>query len=120
MLLVAGARACGPPIAGTVVERLPVPVPRDSIYWGVYDLTTYSHDPDDDQATPTQDRDYTNDNHLRVRWHGFRDDCALGIETYHVTLLKLDLANATVDDWQEVNSIAVGRSVSTSRREHLP
>ena len=36
-------------------------------------------------------------NVLRVRWHGFHDDCALGIEVYNVTLLVRyeDLRNRT-------------------------
>ena len=135
---VAGVRVCGPPIAGVVAERLPVPVPPGSIYWGVYGLTPYTHDPVDDQGLPTQDRDYTHANVLRVTWHGFRDDCALGIEMYNVTLLRLGplphvqaltAANTTSNmsvqatpestdgeqDWRELNSTVIYRSVIAIR-----
>ena len=105
---------CGPPTAGIVTERLPLPVPPGSLYWGVYALTTYTYDPEDDQTTPTQDRDHTSDNTLRVRWHGFRDNCALGIEAYNVTLLRLaSHADGPYDAWDELNATMLYRSTTS-------
>jgi hypothetical protein len=101
-----GIRACGPPVAGTVVEVWPWPVPPGSTYWGIHALADYTHYDGDDQLPPTQDRDATGSNVLRVRWHGFKDECALGIETYHVSLLlKSDSAEAAnTQTWRVVNS----------------
>ena len=103
-------------MAGTVTEIGPRPVPPSSTYFGVYALTVYSHDPFDDEAGSTQDRDYTHANVMRVRWFGFTDDCALGIERYDVTLLRLgpNITSAfglsPIDMvWQELNSTSVGR-----------
>ena len=115
LFVLAGVRVCGPPTAGVVTERLPLPVPPGSIYWGVYALTTYTHDPDDDQATPTQDRDHTSDNTLRVRWHDFRDNCALGIEVYNITLLRLDSqADGPPDTWDVLSSMALHRGTTSA------
>lgn len=86
-----GVSVCGPPTAGHVVE-VTMPVPPDSIHYGVNALgLPFRRDvtEDDDEASPAFDSDYTRTNELRVRWHGFTDACALGIETYAVTLLHV-------------------------------
>lgn len=114
-----GVRLCGPPVAGTVKEISPEPVPPDSIYFGVYALTLYSRDPRDDEAGPMQDRDITFENVLRVRWFGFQDTCALGIETYTVTLLRgsYDDSGTGINTWEELNSTSVGRGNRNHARE---
>ena len=54
--------------------------------------------------------DFTRNDALYVRWRGFSDECAMGIETYTVTLLRLDepagarqLVPAAAQ-WTELNS----------------
>ena len=79
-------------------------------------LHSYGRETGDDESPPNQDRDYTGTNLLRVRWHGFRDACAVGIETFNVTLLLLLTQHAnssTPEDqgWLELNSTTVGRGV---------
>ena len=104
-----GVRACGPPVAGVVVEAHPLPVPPASAHFGVHALTPDARAVDATDAPPTQDLDYARTDTLRVRWHGFRDACAMGIEEYTVTLLT-QLFNATgggmsgSDSWRELNT----------------
>ena len=110
-----GMRLCGPPTAGIVTEIGPTPVPPASSYFGVYALTVYGHDPDDDEAPSTQDRDVLASNVLRARWYGFADTCALGIELYNVTLLLLAYRNAPSNQtWLTLDSVAVGRGARSN------
>ena len=91
-------------------------------------MLSAGHESDDDEAPANQDRDYTSNNQMRVRWRGFRDDCAVGIETFNVTLLWLaeaeggnasDSNYSTVNDdlndrpreWIERNTTLVGRGI---------
>ena len=85
-----GVRICGPPTAGVVIETSS-PVPHQSTYWGVHALTQHAHVSDDDESTANVDRDYAYNNELHVRWYGFQDDCAYGIDKYDVTLLRFDV-----------------------------
>ena len=82
-----GVRMCNAPLAGMVVEVFPRPTPPQSIYFGVHALVPYAQDTGDDEAGLTQDSDYVRRDHLRFRWHSFRDDCAMGIELFNLTLL---------------------------------
>ena len=102
-----GVKVCGPPIAGVVVE-VSSPVPQTSALWGVHALTYHARVSLDDQAPISQDLDYTYSNALRVRWYGFSDDCALGIESYSVHLLRFDVsahgfAAAHRLEWEQLN-----------------
>ena len=106
-----GVKVCGPPIAGAVLD-VSTPVPQTSAFWGVHALTHHARVSLDDQAHFSQDLDHTLSNALRVRWHSFRDDCALGIELYTVTLLRFDVsahgfAAAHEDAWEEVLSTQI-------------
>lgn len=124
---------CGPPIAGGVAE---VTQPS-STFFGVHALMLRG-ETDDDQVATQHDVDYTHKNELRVRWFGFKDECALGIEAYNVTLLSVQPAASTssmlndtgltanttygsipLDDsrlwWTVLNTTGVARGVSSAR-----
>ena len=108
-----GVQVCGPPTAGVVVEASS-PVPQASALWGVHALTHHARVSLDDQAPVNQDLDYTYSNTLHVRWYGFSDDCALGIEAYTVSLLRFDVsahgfAAANQDAWEQLNSTQILR-----------
>lgn len=113
-----GMTVCGPPTAGTVVE-VTLPVPPGSIHYGVHALgVPYQREAteEDDQTSSTFDSDFTRTNELRVRWHGFTDACALGIETYTVTLLRMPSAYNS-SEAVELNITVLQRGVNLAARE---
>ena len=113
-----GVTVCGPPTAGAVVE-VTVPVPPGSIHYGVHALgVPYQREAteEDDQTSSALDSDFTRTNELRVRWYGFTDACALGIETYTVMLLRM----AGMDNSSygvEQNTTVLQRGVNLVARE---
>ena len=114
-----GVTVCGPPTAGTVVE-VTLPVPPGSIHYGVHAVgVSYQRETteEDDQASSAfLDSDFTRTNELRVRWHGFTDACALGIETYTVTLLRMPSAYNSSHS-VELNITVLQRGVNLAARE---
>ena len=91
--------------------------------WGAYARRLL-----DDGAAIDSDRDYIDTGAVLIRWRDFRDECAMGIEFYNVTLLRLDDAGdsplmsseASAGDqaakatWVEVNTTEVHRSVTAA------
>ena len=114
-----GVTVCGPPTAGAVVE-VTLPVPPGSIHYGVHALgVPYQRETteEDDQTSSAFDSDFTRSNELRVRWHGFTDACALGIETYTVTLLRVPSVYNTSLEAVELNMTVLQRGVNLAARE---
>ena len=82
-----GVMACGYPVAGSVVDVLPINA-SSSTYGGVHSLYTEASTALDDEAGPAWDQDYTQGSTLRVAWLDFSDNCA-GIQQYDVMLERL-------------------------------